>query len=85
MRQAAPPRTARRPAEATGGPALTVRQPPDLEQVERSCDDAFMHFASEGLLSPREDCLITKTLRAIMAEARALHEDDSPARRWWAS
>lgn len=29
--------------------------------------------------------VVVSTLRQIMAEAHALHEDESPARRWWAN
>jgi hypothetical protein len=60
---------------------MTVRQPPDLEQVERACDATFLHLLGEDLMSP----LVVSTLRQIMAEAHQLREDEPPARRWWAS
>ncbi len=52
--------------------------------VERSCDATFLHLVGAGVVSTHPEDLVVRTLRTIMREAQALHEDDSPAHRWWA-
>ncbi len=64
---------------------MTVRQPPDLDQIERSCEAAFLTLVEAGCVGTHPCDLVTATLRQIMVEAYALHEDESPARRWWSS
>jgi hypothetical protein len=55
-----------------------------LEVVER-CDAAFLHLVGVGVVGTHPEDLVVRTLRTIMREAQALHENDSPAHRWWAS
>jgi hypothetical protein len=71
---------------------LAAAQPLDLEPkrtplevVERACDATFLHLVEAGCVGTHPDDLVTATLRQIMREAHALHEDASPARRWWAT
>ncbi len=64
---------------------MTVRQPPDLDRIERSVDTTFLHLVEAGCVGTHPEDLVTTTLRTIMREARELHEDASPARRWWSS
>ncbi len=78
------PLTTDRPTAENPGEKFTAQRTP-LEVVERACDTAWLHLAGAGMVSGRSDCLVTATLRQIMREAHALHEDTSPARRWWSS
>ncbi len=72
------------PTAENPGEKFTAQRTP-LAVVERACATAWLHLAGAGMVSGHRDCLVTATLRRIMREAHALHEDTSLARRWWAS
>jgi hypothetical protein len=85
---AGPPTAERRPGRGSGSSASGLTrhsQRTPIEDVERACDTAFLHLVSAGVVGTHPADLVTATLRQIMAEAHALHDDESPARRWWAS
>jgi hypothetical protein len=65
------------------GEADSERTP--LEVVEQSCDATFLTLVEAGCVGAHPDDLVVRTLRTIMREAHALHEDETPARRWWSS
>lgn len=46
-----------------------LRHDPDLAS-EQSCDQAWLHLVSAGLVSTRADDLVTATLRTVLAAAR---------------
>lgn len=56
-----------------------------LEVTQRACDAAFLTLVGAGCVGTRPEDLVVATLRTIIREAHALHEDTSPARRWWSS
>ncbi len=61
----------------------TERTP--IEAVERACDATFLTLVQAGCVGTHPEDLVVATLRTIMREAHALHEDASLARRWWAA
>ena len=78
------PRPTDRPTAEEPRREFTAERTP-LEVVERACDATFLHLVGAGVVGTHPEDLVVATLRRIMAEAHALHEDDSPARRWWAA
>lgn len=67
-------------SSAAPKPLDFVAQRTPIEVVERSCDATFLHLVSAGVVGTHPEDLVVATLRRIMAEARELHEDESPAR-----
>ncbi len=78
------PLTTDRPTAENPGEKFRSQRTP-VEVVERACDAAFLTLVGAECVGTHADDLVVATLRTIMQEAHALHEDASPARRWWAA